>query len=828
MGTRQLFKPNLLSWTIASLMAGSLPVAAQEEAAPQAEGGIEKIQVTATRRAGTVQDVPLNITALNDDVIREQNIGDLEDVARWVPGLTVTDQGGREGSPVIVRGLNTTSSDRATDAGTVAKYLGEIPLNINLRLTDVERVEVLIGPQGTLYGAGTLGGAIRYMLKAPVMDFTEGEISGDLFTLAHSSDVGGEAGFVFNTPIIDDELAVRASLNYYDRPGYVDYNYVVRDPGVSLPDPDWSDPAAVEANLRKVEDANDEKIFTGRVSLRWTPNEDLDATLNYFYQRAEHEGNSIVQYQSISDLNPIGELIGPYESAYRYEEPNERDDELLSLEVKYDLGFAELVSATGFSSYDQVGQRDQTDLLYDIYSGYADFPAFAAYTRDTGEDEVFTQEVRLVSQGDSDWNWIVGAFYNHAEGSSDDREYTPGLTEFWRGAPDGQPNIEQDLEYIALSDFKDIERALFGEVGYQATEDLSLTVGARFYEYDLWSQSGNATPLYTSEPVDSLSDITLTPTGAKDNGNLLKFNASYNLNRDAMVYFTVSEGFRLGGSNGLRACTAEDFESPQQSVCASPGEEDYQPDTTTNYELGVKSTWFKNKVHFNAALFNVEWDDAQVQTTSALGAEIITSNAGNARSRGIELSTRAILGDNLTAYATYSYADAELTSYTEGLLLPRRGSRYSPEVLEEILPYYSGEPGDRLPGAPKQQFSMGISYEQEVFDDKLLIINYGLTAQGDVVTKVGQKADGEALPGYGLSNLSIKLDADEWSVTLYADNLFDKYAYSGTRRDMSWAGMGRYDDRSETRPRALPELQRVYGHFLIPPRTVGVKFDYKF
>ncbi|ALS99989.1 TonB-dependent receptor [Lacimicrobium alkaliphilum] len=802
MGTKQFFKPNLLSMTIASVMATSFTAGAQDAPQPKAERSIEKIEVTATRRVGSVQEIPLNITALNDDVMREQNIGDLEDVARWVPGLTVTDQGGREGSPVIVRGLNTTSSDRGTDAGTVAKYLGEIPLNINLRLTDVERVEVLIGPQGTLYGAGTLGGAIRYMLKEPVMDFTEGEISGDLFTLAHSDDVGGEAGFVFNTPIIEDELALRTSINYYDRPGYVDYNYVVREPGVSLPDPDWSDPAAVDANLRQVEDANDEKIFTGRVSLRWAPNDDFNATLNYFYQKSEHGGNSIVQYQSISDLNPISDLIGPYDSAYRYEEPNEVEDQLLSLELNYDLGFAELVSATGFSSYDQIGQRDQTDLLYDIYSGYADFPAFAAFTRDTGEEDVFTQEVRLVSQGLSDWNWIVGAFYNHLESSSDDREYTPGLTEFWWGSPDGQPNIEQDLEYIILSDSKDIERAVFGEVGYQATEDLSLTVGARFYEYDVWSQSGAATPLYTSVPVDSLSDISLSPTRAKDDGNLLKFNASYQLNSDAMVYFTVSEGFRLGGANGLRPCTDEDLASDQQVVCALPEEVSYDPDTTTNYELGLKSTWLRNKFHFNAALFSVDWDDAQIQVTSVNGQEIITGNAGKANSKGVELATRAILSDSLTAYATYAYADAQLTADAPDLFGRGVGA------LD----------GDRLPGAAKQQFSMGLSYEQEVFDDKLLIVNYGLTAQSDVVTKVGVREDGEVLPGYGISNLSLKLDAFDWSVTLYANNLFDKYAFTGTRRDKSWANGGRN----------LPELQRVYGHFLLPPRTVGVKFNYKF
>jgi iron complex outermembrane receptor protein len=185
------FKPNIVACAIAAqFFTAGHAVAAEQQVAT--EKAIETIQITATRRAGSVQEAPLNITALDGDVIKDQNISDLEDVARWVPGLTISDQGGREGSPIIVRGLNTNTSDRISDGGTVATYVGEIPLNIDLRLTDVERVEVLIGPQGTLYGAGTLGGAIRYLLKQPQLDITEGQVTGDVFSLNESDGTGGE------------------------------------------------------------------------------------------------------------------------------------------------------------------------------------------------------------------------------------------------------------------------------------------------------------------------------------------------------------------------------------------------------------------------------------------------------------------------------------------------------------------------------------------------------------------------------------------------------------------------------------------------------------
>lgn len=794
------FKPSIVACAIAAqFFTAHHAVAADQQV--KADKEIETIEVTATRRSGSIQDAPLNITALDGDVIADQNIGDLEDVARWVPGLTISDQGGREGSPIIVRGLNTNSSDRISDGGTVATYVGEIPLNINLRLTDIDRMEVLIGPQGTLYGAGTLGGAIRYLLKDPQLDITEGSVSGDIFAMNESDDTGGEFGAIFNTPLIDDVLAVRASLNYYNKPGYIDYKYVVQEPGVSNPNPDFTNQEDVNANLRRVNDVNDEKITTGRVSVRWKATESIDATLNYFYQKQENGGNSTSQYNALADSSAIQGTIGQYENAARVLEPGEEENDLLSLEVKADLGFAELVSASGWSSYDQAGQRDQTDLLYDIWTGYADFPAFVAQTLDTSKRDNFTQELRLVSNSDSALNWIVGAYYNNEESVSDDREYTPGLTEYWGG---GIPNLEQDLEYILLSESEKTEQALFGELGYSFTDQFDITLGARLYEYDVSTISGSATPLYSGD-FSSLDDLSMENVSAADNGNLFKFNANYRFESGVLTYFTVSEGFRIGGGNGIAPCP--EVLPEQQIVCAYPDEEDYEPDTTVNYELGFKSSWFRNRLHFNAALFNVDWNDAQVGSTTVNGQELITSNAGSANSKGVEISSRAMIADNWTAYATYAYAKAELTEDAPDLFGVGNGAKN----------------GDRLPGAPEHQFSFGLRYEQDIMDDKLLSVNYGMTAQSDVITKVGLRDDGETLSGYSLSNLSAKLTGDMWSATIYVDNLFDKYAFTSVRRDKSWAGMSEVGDN-----KALPELQRVYGHYTTTPRTIGMKFTYNF
>jgi len=790
-----MFKQSVISLAIASSFAMPMTTQAAEVGA---EKSIEVIQISATRRKGTVQEAPLNITALDGDVMKDQNISELADVARWVPGLTVTDQGGRSGSPIIVRGLNTNSSGPGADGGTVATYINEIPVSIDMRLTDIERVEVLIGPQGTLYGAGTLGGAIRYMLKAPQLDITTAEVYGDIFSVNESDSTGGETGFIFNLPLIEDVLAIRTSLNLYDDPGFIDYGYVVKEGGVSLPDPDWTNTSSINDNLKKVKDANGEQTTTARISVRWQPTDWLDSTLNYFYQKQDTEGRSIVHHNALNTNNGLNQVLGEYESAYRYEEPREKEDSLLSLEIKADLGFAELVSATGLSTFEADGQRDQTDLLIRLNYGYEEFPSFSAFTRELTDDEAFTQEIRLVSQNESDLSWIVGGYYNKYESDGSSREYTPHYDEFLGGSrPDG-------LEYYSISRSETTEQAIFGELAYAVNEKFNITVGARFYEYKVWAESDEDFPLantvFDGAAPDAIN-FEFVESNAEDDGNLFKFNANYQFSDDVMAYGTVSEGFRIGGSNGITLCP--DPLPDKQTGCGTADDLLYSPDKTTNYELGFKSTWFKNKLHFNAALFNVDWEDAQVAGVTAVGQLPITSNAGSANAKGVEISSRAIVSNNITAYATYAYTQAELTSDAP-YLFNKDGTD-------------GGQDGDRLPGSAENQFSLGLNYQTEIMNDKMLDVNYGITAQSDVITKVGLHNNAETLPGYGLSNLSAKVSADAWAVTFYVNNLFDKYTYTSVRRD-----------NADITSANGAQIQRNYGHFINRPRTLGLKFNYQF
>ncbi|MGJ8691556.1 MAG: TonB-dependent receptor [Thalassotalea sp.] len=807
-----MFKRSALYLALTSSFAFTQQAIAVEQ--DEQVKGIERIQVTGSRRASSVQEAPLNITALDADIMKDQNITELSDVARWVPGLTIPDQGGYYGSPIIVRGLNTNASNPGSDGNTVATYVGDVPLAQEMKILDVERVEVLIGPQGTLYGAGTLGGAIRYIPKKPVLDETSGSIYGDLFSVAASDDQGGEVGFVFNQPLINDKLGLRVAFNYLDDPGFIDYNYLVKKSGVSLPDPDWSDSAAVSENLSRKKDINFDQTTTARASLRWQAADNVDINLAYHYQKQELGGRSISHFNSLSVDNPLATQMGKYDGAYRFVEPRENETSLLSLELVADLGFAELTSATGKSDYETDYQRDQTDLLIRLDYSYEDFPAFSAFTRDLEASENFTQEIRLVSQNNSPLSWIVGGYYSNFEYTSDSREFTPGYGEF--AAPDGE-GIDyraDSLEYIAILREKTIEKALFGELTYQVNEQLAFTVGSRFYEYQSSYLADSSAPLFNVDFM--LSELQLSGENVEDDGSLFKFNVNYQFSSDVLTYATISEGFRIGGSNGIDLCPDPIPEG--QKPCALPHEFGFSPDNTTNYELGFKSTWQQNRLHFNAAIFLVEWQDAQVQGATVNGQEPFTSNAATAASTGVEIATRAIINDKLSAYATYAYTNVELTSDAPALY-----GTY--DVMgSEIQNFYDGNKGDRLPGSPENQFSFGLTYSTEVFDDKLLDINYGLTYQSDVITKVGLKADGEVLPGFALSNLSAKLSDDAWSLTFYIDNLFDKYAVTSVRRDKGDIGQAKFSELNINGQ----EMQRNYGHYVVTPRTIGLRVNYNF
>ncbi|MCB1687861.1 MAG: TonB-dependent receptor [Halioglobus sp.] len=787
MRNNRAFQISALSAAVASTLISGQSTAAQGAM-------LEEVVVTATRRSESIQDIPINITALSASMIERDRLTDLSDIARVVPGMTVVDQGPRDSNTLTVRGLSVDSiiaNDGSNDGGaTVGTYVGEIPLYIDLKLNDMERVEVLMGPQGTLYGAGTMGGAVRYIPNRPQADELTVQARGDVYDLSHSSDVGYESGGTVNIPIIPDTLAFRASVDYMDDPGFIDYNYLVRNAGVSNPQPNFSDPADVNANLKQQKDANTEETWSGRAALRYSADR-FDGTLSYYYQDQDIGARQVNHQQSFG--------TGKYESAHRFLEPNKRKNELLALEMVADLGFAELTSATGYSEYTERGQRDQTDLLLTFEYGYELFPSFSAYTRENADEDTFTQELRLVSTSEGPFNWIVGAFYNDFKNDAESREFAPGYDQFAVDNLGGVQLRPDSLEYYQIFHEDQKETALFGELGYEITDAWQVTVGARWFKYEYEASNGFAFPLldtvFFGDPQDSLN-VTSDSGDVDDDDTVLKFNTSYDFNDDIMAYLTVSEGYRLGASNGISLCPDPigDF----QNVCVTPSEASYAPDKTTNYEIGVHSQ-FGDYLIVNGAIYYIEWSDVQVGSTTVNGAQPIITNGNDAESTGLEVSSQYFVTPSLSFSGSYAYTDAQLTQDAPGIV--GGADAYS---------------GDRLPGSPEHQVYVAAHYELPLRDGSQLNFDWSMSYQSDVLTKVGERNFGESMPSFYLNNISTSWLKDDWMVTLYADNVFDEYAQTGVRADTSFIG--------ESGDFTL----RRYYHNMVRPRQVGLKFVYNF
>jgi iron complex outermembrane recepter protein len=799
-------------YTLAVAVSAALACAgaSAQDVGPRSE---EEVIVTATRRAESVQDVPLNITALGGDTIQEQGIADLVDVARSVPGLYVIDQGARAANQIIVRGLNanTISGTEAlgnAGGGTVATYVGEVPLYIDLKPDDMERVEVLMGPQGTLYGAGTLGGAIRYIPKRPQFDATEVQVRGRGYGLAESDGFGREIGATLNLPIAE-RLAFRATVGYLDDPGFVDYDYLVREPGVSDPEPDFSNPSDVGANLRRHKDADDEQTLSGRAALRYKPVDGLDINLTYYFQDQDVGGRSVDHHVSFG--------TDKYVAAHRYLEPSDRRNELLALELTADLGFAELTSASGASRYREKGGRDQTDLLITLEYSYEAFPSFSAFTRERQKDQTFNQELRLVSKTEGPLSWIAGAFFNRLYNRAESKEFTPLYSEFLLTLDPTLGYRPDNFEFISVDKKDQTEQALYGELSYQITDRWQVAAGARWYEYDLKTKNAATVPLFNTvfqgAPADEVG-LEFEPGGQKDNGRLFKFNTSYDINDDVMVYATLSEGFRMGNSNGVAAC--EDPNATGQLPCGLPDELAYSPDKTKNYELGLRSEWFQGRVILNGSIYYIDWKDPQLASTTDNGGLPITRNGKGAQSRGLELYSAAQITGQLLIRASYAYIDAELTDDAPSLL-----NTFVPPGFNGTRIDVDGQDGDRLPGSPKQQGNVWLNYELPLSTGFKLDLDYGIAAQSDILTKSGKRAGGESLGGFAVHYASATLHADAWTFGLYARNLFNKYAVTGVRSTRASIQTVQDIDGNAVRVRS-------YYNDLLRPREIGLRFTYDF
>jgi outer membrane receptor protein involved in Fe transport len=760
--------------TTASL-AFALPAAAQTAGEAQAQGttatvadpapdqderSLGEIIVTATKRASTVQDVPFSINAQTQEDIQRANASTIEDISRNVAGLQVQNLGPGQ-SQVSVRGVSAGQivRDQPGVKEQVGVYLDESVVSLSLftpdfDLFDLNRVETLRGPQGTLFGSGSVGGTIRYITNQPRTDRTEGLLEANLNTLADGGQ-GGHLKGAINVPL-GSTAALRAVGYYTKFAGFVD---------------------AVGPAAGK--DVNDGERKGVRLSVLWQPTDAIRLTPRVVYQEIEANG---FNRQEVFNLysNPFTVPARRFEERQQYlllREKFRDKTRLADLTASVDLGAAELTSVTSYIDRDILVSRDASALTGSV-SVDLGFPVAAVNLPsnlvDTTDLKQWSQEVRLSSTDSGPFSWVVGGFY-----SSVDREYTQRLpTPGYDAATDARLGAGTSVgarngfgansPYNADIPYDIKQKAVFGEATYDFGQ-IKLTGGGRYYDF---SESRD----FVSGGLFANGDRRIGDT-TKSNGFSPRAILSFEPNRNLTFNLQAAKGFRLGGVNdplNLPLCTPGDR-------ALFGGFQDYDDETLWNYEGGIK--YSKGPVTFNAAAFYTDISNLQVTLDAGSCSSRVVFNVDKAHTRGIEteINVRPVQGLDLSFAG--SLLNAEFDTTLPGALTAATGIR----------------DGNRLPSVPKYQFATTATYGSRLSDSSEWYVSASWQRVGNRYTQPadqennprtfvsglafnGAPASGSTridllLPSYDLVNLSAGLDFDSGlGVQLYANNLFDENA----------------------------------------------------
>jgi len=579
---------------------------------------IEEITVTATKREQTIQDVPFSINAQTQENIQATGANNLEDLSRNVAGLTIQNLGPGQ-SQVAIRGVSAGQivRDQPGVKEQVGVYLDESVISLSLftpdlDLFDLNRVETLRGPQGTLFGSGSVGGTIRYITNQPQLDTFEGLIEGDVNSIT-DGEQGGHLKGAINMPFGDGKAAIRAVGYYTQYGGFID---------------------ALGENDTKVEDVNSGSRTGGRIALAWAPTDNVLITPRVIYQKIETDGFNRQEdynlyanpYTTTRPAIQLGDreqyLLGPEEFA----------DETTIADITLNWGFnaAELTYVGSYTEREILVSRDASALTgsVSVDLGYPDAGVLLySNLQDTTDIEQTTHEIRLSSTSDGNWQWLAGVFYANTERFYRQRLPTPGyqlVTDATLGAGTsaGAANGFEDLNSPFNSDLPyDLEQtAVFGEVTYDFTDQFHLTVGGRWYDY---SETRDITTggIFASGIPGTLTDETSA------DGFTPRILASYEMSDSVTFNAQASQGFRLGGVNdplNTALCDPDDLDT-------FGGFQSYEDETLWNYEIGMK-TRYSNGVSFNAAVFHTEIDDLQVTLDASPSTSLIRTRPASSLS----------------------------------------------------------------------------------------------------------------------------------------------------------------------------------------------------
>jgi iron complex outermembrane recepter protein len=766
---------------------------------------LEPIVVTATKVEENVQDVPEAIQVLTTKALENLSITHFEDFATKMPTVSFVSDGPTE-QTFYMRGVSDGSSANASNTSTTGyflddastSYYGEIP---DLHLYDIDRIEVLDGPQGTLFGAGAMSGAIRVITNKPNWSSFSAGVDLDGGKIENAGRDTTEEGFV-NIPLVEGSTALRLSGYLVNQGGFIDNVLETRDwvNGVVSTNAPWAR-----------NDYNTEKEYGGRAAIAQRISDTWKVTLTAYYQNQSTAGSwsqelSLPPYEQRKDARFGPENISDSFTDY-------------DLNVEGDVGIGDLVYASTFwtypyhytteysnyvqynpfPSYDQNSPALLQSLTCqtgptvaggtDAYSGCN--PPNMSYTYNQWTHQ-WSNELRLQSKPGGRWHWLGGFYWQKTSQTYEYFYDMPGIqpngeayqsalsyySSYYTGTAAPLPNEW----YSSLSRDDLLETAEFVDIAFNISKRWTFEAGTRNYDGNLSSSNQWAGYFWQPKTPSGLIGVSAHKVTSKAS---LSYKATNNL----MFYGTFSQGFRMGGSN---AGAGED--------CYANGvPQTFKPDTLNNYELGWKSGLFNGRMTWNGAFYYMPWKDFQAPIfDESICPTTFNANFGNARVYGAESNIDVQITEGLSFEASANYNDSRLTSIKPDFT----------GVLTDMI-----VPNERLPFVPYFSWSADARYERFLTRDLKGYIQYDIAHKGDMWSDLralpnpdlGKLGTSRVLqPEYNISNIRLGIERDAWTLEAYISNLWNTDA-------VIYVNTGNYDDRQTTNE----------------PRVFGLRASYK-
>lgn len=756
---------------------------AQQSGAPSSgsvssTGQLQEVIVTAQYRPQSIQTVPMSITALSDQTLQIRDVQNVFDFINTIPNVSyaIGESGfGFQGSyGIIIRGIS--------GGGTTGFYIDDTPIDesVDPHIVGVQRVEVLRGPQGTLYGAQSMGGTVRIITEQPNTNNFSATTDAGISDTDHTDRPNALANASVNLPLIQGKVALRAEVYYDYDAGFFTRSSIPPQgtPAVSTPSPT----AFFVSNVGRMDTRG------GSLALLWQVTDELAITPRILYQRNSSNGMPFADFY----YNPAGPAptLEPtsfdQERLFNIPEPSTDEWSLSSLLIKYHTGYGELTSSTSFFKRDIDEVENSTEFSYVTLEqplGIAPIPGTIELQ---DRYRSWVEEVRFASQLPGPLQFITGLYYSDAYGNIDPPNTLPAYLPGLNAASGGLYGT--DLTFVQYNHTQITSPAFYGDLTWNATRRLELTAGLRLYRINITNSDYQAGLAVGPTPIVEPS------TTSSIHGVLPKFDAEYHFTPDHMGYALASKGLRPGGfqtevpSAPLLGCGAE----LAQFGLTPADTRTFAPDSLWNYELGSKNSWNENRFVFNADAYYMKWTDIQQIIGLQCGYAFL-GNAGAAKSEGAEIQAdvRPLTGLDVSMGAGYEHAVITKEASGVGALSPQ-------------------QPGSPIFMVPPWTANVDATYNENLSDRRSVVYQIGYSYVGDRRSGNVNVSQPRLLPAYGLVEANVGLQWSRYEVLLTGKNLTNTIATYGDYVAIS---------------AELPGRARVA---ISTPRTIGLEFRANF